>query len=72
MNREMFSKVTRFVAFEKRRYHLEILQHCQILENMTRKEMLDVADALKCEEYQRGDTIIHEGDAADASKTCIR
>jgi hypothetical protein len=35
---------------------------------MNEKEMLDVADALKCEEYKRGDIIIHEGDIADASK----
>lgn len=67
MNRDMFSKVARYVAFEKRRSHLEFLKHCHILQNMSSKEMLDVADALKCEEYQRGHTIIHEGDRADAS-----
>ncbi|CAF0754693.1 unnamed protein product [Adineta steineri] len=66
MNRDIFSKVVRFVAFKKRQRHLEFLKNCQILKNMNEKEMLDVADALKCEEYKRGDTIIHEGDNADA------
>jgi hypothetical protein len=68
MNREIFTKVARFGAFKKRQRHLEFLKKCQILQNMNEKEMLDVADALKCEEYKRGDIIIHEGDIADASK----
>lgn len=71
MNREIFSKVARFVAFKKRQHHLEFLKNCQILQNMNEKEMLDVADALKSEDYKRGDTIINEGDIADASKENI-
>ncbi|CAF3644069.1 unnamed protein product [Rotaria sordida] len=66
MNREIFSQVVRFVAFKKRQRHLEFIKKCQILQNMNEKEMLDVADALKYEEYKRGDTIIYEGDLADA------
>ncbi|CAF3475022.1 unnamed protein product [Rotaria sp. Silwood1] len=66
LNREIFSQVARFVAFKKRQRHLEFIKKCQILQNMNEKEMLDVADALKCEEYKRGDTIIYEGDLADA------
>jgi cAMP-dependent protein kinase regulator len=67
MNREIFSKVARFVAFKKRQRHLEFIKNCQILQSINEKEMLDVADALKSEEYKRGDTIIREGDVADAS-----
>lgn len=76
MDRQIFSKVVRSVAFEKRQRYLEFLKHCELLRNVHDKEMLDVADALKCEEYKRGDTIIREGDAADASKrrltSCLR
>jgi CRP-like cAMP-binding protein len=68
MNRDIFSIVARFVAFKKRQRHLEFIKKCQILQNMNEKEMLDVADALKSEEYKRGDIIIREGDLADASK----
>jgi hypothetical protein len=54
MNREIFSKVVRFVAFKKRQRHLEFIKNCQILQNINEKEMLDIAEHLNLKNINVG------------------
>ncbi|XP_041347762.1 cAMP-dependent protein kinase type II regulatory subunit-like isoform X3 [Gigantopelta aegis] len=65
MDRGTFRRIVLKNAFMKRKLYESLLENVPMLKALTVYERMNVADALVSREYQDGQQIIKEGDAAD-------
>jgi cAMP-dependent protein kinase regulator len=65
LDRETFNHIVKDSAAKKRERYEQFLSKVDILQDMEPYERLQIADALKSYKFQKGETIVREGDVGD-------